>query len=418
VANKTKAAPSPKYAPLLLTRHDFGKELVNWLFPIYVTTIVISIFVFLSKSVMVQGNAMSFDRAVLTVVNTATLTGFQQKIGPNFLRAPGQVLILLLTVAGSLFSLIVGGLAMRRILRLRFSEMQIIHAALIAEGIALLIGALGGCGIQKSLLDGLSQGASAFGNSGMALGNPFELTAWQTHLIVLPMALLGGLGITVLMELGGLLTKGNALSRHALMVLAMSALLYAGGMFVLILLHWIAAHWVLSSDGSAGTLAWGSMLAINSRTAGIPFNHSATLPAAVRWFTMLLMAIGAAPGGTAGGLKVTTLAVVFLGTRELLAGRPPGRSLGIALSWIGMYLGIAALGLIMLLYVEPELRGEQVLYLTLSALSNVGLSYDKLPDMPRGSFVLAALMMAGRMTPLLVLWWMADTTTDAQIAVG
>jgi trk system potassium uptake protein TrkH len=418
VATKTKAVASPRPATVLLSNRDFGKELVNWLFPVYVTMIVVSIFAFLGKSIMVQGNAMSFDRAVLTVVNTATLTGFQQKVGPNFFRLPGQVLVLLLTVAGSLFSLIVGGLAVRRILRLRFTEMRIIQAAVLCECAALLIGVLGGCGIHQTLLGGLSQGASAFGNSGMALGTPFHVSAWQTHLIVLPMAVAGGLGLTVLMELADLLAHGRALSRHAMTVLAMSAILYIGGMLVLILLQWTAAHWALSSTGSVTTLAWGSSLAINSRTAGIPFGHSLTLPSAVRWFTMILMTIGAAPGGTGGGLKVTTIAVIFLGTREILAGKSPAKALGIAMSWIGMYLGIAMLGLVMLLFVEPELRGEQVLYMTISALSNVGLSYDLLPDMPRGSFVLAALMMAGRMTPLLVLWWMADTTTDAEIAVG
>ena len=36
---------------------------------------------------------------------------------------------------------------------------------------------------------------------------------------------------------------------------------------------------------------------------------------------------------------------------------------------------------------------------------------------PRTLF-LAALMLAGRMVPLLILWWMADSTQEAEIAVG
>ena len=95
IASKTK---NIEYAPPLAAEgQDFGKELVNWLFPAYVTLIVISIFLFRMRSMMSLGNAMNFDRSVLTVVNTATLTGFQQKLGPNYFKLPAQILIVLLT---------------------------------------------------------------------------------------------------------------------------------------------------------------------------------------------------------------------------------------------------------------------------------------------------------------------------------
>jgi Trk-type K+ transport system membrane component len=55
---------------------------------------------------------------------------------------------------------------------------------------------------------------------------------------------------------------------------------------------------------------------------------------------------------------------------------------------------------------------------TVSALSNVGLSHDVL-SMTRSSLLLvSAAMFFGRITPLLVLWWKVDTTRDAEVAVG
>ena len=414
----SKTSENLEYAPPLAAGHDFGKELVNWLFPAYVTLIVASIFLFQMRSMMAKGNAMNFDRSVLTVVNTATLTGFQQKLGPNFFKLPAQIMILLLTVVGSLFSLIVGGLAVRRILRLRFTDLQIIVAACLCEIIALLIGAAGGAGIHLSLLGGLSQGAAAFGNSGMALGRPFDISAWQTHLFVLPMIFLGGLGITVLMELYDLVIHGHPLSNHTRTVLTWGIGIYLISVLALTLIQWIAADWLLTPERLTGSWVSSSVMALNSRTAGIPYQYVSAFPRAMQWFVMALMMIGAAPGGTGGGLKITTLAVLILGMRRLLRGESPGRSLGIAMSWLGIYLSILLLGLLMLLFVEPQLAGDQVLFMAISALSNVGLSYNQLPDMPRGSFVLAALMLAGRMTPLLILWWMADSTTDAEIAVG
>ena len=84
-----RQTPVQKSSPDELGK-DFGKDLVNWLFPAYVTLIVLSIFTFLLKSTMTPGQEMSFDRAVLTAVNTATLTGFQQTMGPNYFKGQGQ----------------------------------------------------------------------------------------------------------------------------------------------------------------------------------------------------------------------------------------------------------------------------------------------------------------------------------------
>ena len=421
---KQKLPPEP--LPALSVDTDFGKELVNWLFPAYVTMIVLSAGLFLLPSMMPLGNKMSVDRAVLSSVNAATLTGFQQKLGPNYFKAPGQILVLVLTIAGSLFSLIAGGMAVRRIIGLRLSDKRILQAVLVCECVALLIGALGGCGIHQSLLGGLSQGAATFGNSGVGLGRPFEFDAWQTHLMVLPMVFLGGIGITVLIELYDLLLHGRALSVHARTVVTWSIGLYLAGVVLLTILQTVATsrtdsaggHGSATSDSFSRSLIASSVVSINSRTAGIPFEYGFGFPSAMRWAVILLMVIGAASGGTGGGLKLTTVAVIFTGARRLLRGEATGRPLGIALSWLGLYLGIALLGLLMLLFVEPQLSGEQVLYLTISALSNVGLSQDALPDMRQGAFVLAALMMAGRMVPLLILWWMADSTQNANVAVG
>jgi trk system potassium uptake protein TrkH len=397
---------------------EFGKELVNWLFPAYVTLIVLCTFLLLMRGTMPTGQELSPDRAVLTAVNSATLTGLPQRVSPAIFKPFGQFIVLLLTVAGSLFTLIVGGLAVRRILRLPFSDRRIIRAALLCEVIALLIGASGVCGFHVSLLGALSQGAATFGNSGMAAGKPFDVVAWQTHAIVLPMLFLGGLGITVLLELYDWLVHGARLSTHTRTVLAWALGLYAIAVVFLFVLRCIASGIPTDATSFAARLASCSVLAINSRTGGIPFEYAHEYARPVQWTILLLMLIGGAPAGTAGGLKTTTLAVLVSGSRRLLRGDNPGRILGIALAWLGIYLAIAFAGLLMLLFLQPQHAPDQLLFLTISALSNVGLAHDILPDMSRGSYVLAALMLAGRMVPLLILWWIADLNVDTDVAVG
>ena len=67
---------------------------------------------------------------------------------------------------------------------------------------------------------------------------------------------------------------------------------------------------------------------------------------------------------------------------------------------------------------KGDLPADHVLFLAISALSNVGLSHNLVQLSPAGPFILSAAMLAGRMTPLLILWWMADTTPEADVAVG
>ena len=130
------------------------------------------------------------------------------------------------------------------------------------------------------------------------------------------------------------------------------------------------------------------------------------------------MLVGASPGGTGGGLKSTTLAELFRGVRRTLRGESPGRPFGIAMVWVGTYLGLVLVSVLALASTEKQLPGDRVLFLTVSALSNVGLSHDPVALTIPGAYFLSAMMLAGRMTPLLILWWMADTAQGAEVAVG
>jgi trk system potassium uptake protein TrkH len=401
-----------------LVGDDFGKDVVNWIFPAYVTLIVLCVFLFLLKSTMTPGHEMSLDRAVLTAVNAATLTGFPQPVGVNSLKTQGQVAIIALTIAGSLFSLLCGGLAMRRILRLPYTDRQIVYAAIVCEAVALVVGAAGGCGLTGGTLDGASQGLATFGNSGVFIGKPFAITAWQTHVIVVPLMFFGSLGITVLIELYDLLVHAKRISKHAVIAVGFTLGLYVIGTIVFTLLQTLAVDFNMTGSRFAAAVASSSVAAINSRTAGIHFEDAYLYPRAMQWILIVFMVIGASPASTGGGIKTTTVYALFRGTRDLLAGRNPGRAFGIAMSWVGLYAAMLLAGLILLLMAEPQMNADRVAFLAASALGNVGLSHDVLSNSPKGSYVLCALMLAGRMVPPLILWWMAETVEGSEVAVG
>jgi len=370
--------------------------------------------------VVASGNETTVDRAIFTALNAATLTGFQQTMGVREMSATGWIgptLLLALTFAGSLLSLMVGGLAAARILRLRHTTWQIIRAALVSVLLAAVAGGAVLVGSGRIVFEAVFQAASAFGNSGLWLGAAPSTTAAASYLVLLPLAVLGGLGLPVLIELSDRMFGGLPLSRHSRVVLALAAIVYLIGLAALVAAQTPAAAgggWPAWHD----TLASCSVAAINSRTAGMPFESPAAFTAAGQWVLMALMLIGAAPAGTAGGLKVTTFWHLAAGVRDALAGRAVHRAAGIAAVWVCIYLLVLFAGFLLLLVAVPQVPADRLLFLTTSAIGNVGLSHDPVSITGSGLLVLSGLMLFGRLAPLAVLWWMAETTTDAQVAVG
>jgi Trk-type K+ transport system membrane component len=417
-ATKGASAPSPGPLPVTRTPEELARDAglagsVAWAWAIL---LLASFVVFRSgwMHALVTGNEMSVERAAFAVVNAGTLTGFQQNLAVDQYKPVGQLAMLVLTIGGSLFPLIVGGIAVARIAKLPYSAAQIALASVLAEFAAIIVGGvallLGG----ESGLPSIIQASSAFGNSGIWMGTIYAPSDWRVQLILLPLAVLGGLGIPVVLELMGLITRQRPLSQHSRVVLAMTGGVYIVGAAVLVLLQAMAVN----SPSFGSLLVAGSVGSINARSAGLPVQFASDFARAGQWILLILMMIGANPGGTGGGLRTTTLAQLFAGTRDLLARRSASRSMGIAVVWTGLFLAIVLGSLLSLLYSEPDRTADYLLFLSVSATANAGLAYDRLSIVGQGMHTLTAAMLLGRAVPLIVLWWMARTTPEADVAVA
>jgi trk system potassium uptake protein TrkH len=403
---------------------DFGADLVRWLFPAYIFLILVGFFALRAPGVMPAGNELNPDRAVFTSVNAATLTGFQLSIHPTEFFTPGKLIVLALTVTGTVFTLVVGGLAVKRILRLAWPDRRIYVAVLAAEVVVLLIGAFA----DTTVVGGMTQAAAAWGNSGLHVDPPPAASDVYTHVVLLPLAVLGGLGIVVVLQLLDFLLHKTPLLRHTQVVLRMTAMLFLLGFAGCVLLQLFDLEALGMRKGESWSealrrlyprvLTDASVMSLNARTAGMNVLPVYAFPRAMAFLILLLMVVGASPGGTGGGLKTTTVYELFTGPLRALRGLPTSRAFGVAAAWAGMYLLAVAFFQMALLWAEPQMPGDRVLFVTVSALSNVGLSHDVL-SMTRSSLLLvSAAMFFGRIAPLLILWWMADTTRDADVAVG
>jgi trk system potassium uptake protein TrkH len=418
---QTGAAPAaiaPPPTPALPIR-PAGVLSPSVLIPVYALMIVVGYVVIHSGAATVKGNVQSPQKSLFAAVNAVTLTGFQQSTNVNDYTPIGQWTAFALTIGGILFSFLAAAPAVVRIARLPYSDGRVFVWSIGATIILMMLGGAALAGSGGGFFAGYFQALSAFGNSGLFTGKLPTADSVRTHLVLLPLAVLGGLGLPVLMDLFDYYRVGGTrcLSAHSQTTLRWTAGVYIVGFVLLLLLQWPGSTDSIEPWRNAAMLA--SRQTVNARSAGFPFNLG---PGVVQWATILLMMIGASPAGTAGGFKVTTLATIASGTRRALRGGDDApeanRPFAIALIWLAMYVLLLTASALTLVATEPQMHADRLLFLAASGLGNVGLSHDPVSLSETGWYVLSATMLVGRVAPVMVLWWMAETTPIATVAVG
>jgi trk system potassium uptake protein TrkH len=252
---------------------------------------------------------------------------------------------------------------------------------------------------------------SAFNNAGFALysDNMIGFVDDPVISLVLCLAVIaGGLGFPVLYELRRELGTPRTWTLHTRMVVWTTLALLVVGPLLVTALEW-------SNDGTLGDLALGPklvagfFLGVMPRTAGFNSIDYGQAEPATLLVTDILMFIGGGPAGTAGGIKVTTfalLAFVMLaevrGTREVEVGnrRLPRevqrQALTVALAGVGLVVS----GTVALLVLTGQAL-DAVLFEVVSAFATVGLSTGITADIPpAGQVLLVALMFVGRLGPI------------------
>ena len=312
-----------------------------------------------------------------------------------------------------------------RALRMPFSDRQVITAAMVVELMAIVVGTAAMSANYP--FDLVHQSACSFGNSGAVLltarGRHFfpSYQSWSVQGVMLPLSVIGGLGLPPLMDLYYRAIRTTArLSLHTHTVIKLTAVIYLVATAVLFISQLMNRDTADHNVNARSAFLAASTAAINARTLGMPFEYLHRFPKSAYWFILLLMSIGANPAGTGGGLKTTTLWKLFTGFADVLRGRAVGRVFGVAGVWVGLYLLIAAIGFFLLGILQPQIPPDRLIFLVISALSNVGLTqdtHDPISIVGPGLFLLGFVALVGRLAPIAILWWLAKTE-DADVLVG
>lgn len=167
---------------------------------------------------------------------------------------------------------------------------------------------------------------------------------------------------------------------------------------------------------------WGSLFqAVTPRTAGFNTIDLTLFSESGQLFTALLMIIGAAPGSTAGGMKVTTFAVMISVAAAVFKRRQNGRLFGRridddtvknAATVFLMYITLFLFGGLAISKLE-NLPILACLYESASALGTVGLSLGITTEIGKMSkVILIALMYIGRVGGLTLIFATLSATRN------
>ncbi len=171
---------------------------------------------------------------------------------------------------------------------------------------------------------------------------------------------------------------------------------------------------VLEGAGAFSHLGWfdrcfaALFSSVTTRTAGFNTIDFAALSETSTLLVIALMFIGGSPGSTAGGIKTTTVAVLFATFRAELRGAEPSfgpRAIApetirraSAVAAISIALIVAFLGLLTL---TEDATFLALLFETVSAFATVGLSQGVTPELSAaGRTVIVAAMFVGRIGPM------------------
>ena len=270
---------------------------------------------------------------------------------------------------------------------------------------------------------------SAYNNAGFGLWGD-NLVRYRDNPVVngviASMIVLGGIGWRVINDLWtnrARLQGLRRLSLHTRLVLRSTALLIVLGALGLLFTEQFAAGGVIDNLQWWQDIQVTLFQSISARTAG--FN---TVPLSIQTFSdagllllVVLMFIGASPGGTGGGIKTTTFATLMGATRSTLQGREEvvihRRQIPdtVVLRAVGVTLASAIFVILMalLLGIGPTTSGEptrtsfnflEKLFTCMSAFGTVGLDLGVTAQLNRwGQLVLMVGMFVGRLGILLLL---------------
>lgn len=380
--------------------------------------------------------------ALFTSTSASCLTGLAVVDTPTYWSRFGQAVILALIQVGGLgimtMASLVGLLLANRIgLRARLNTAAEARTSDLGEVRAVVVGvvrvslaieaiiataltarfAFGyDIPLPRALWLGVFHSVSAFNNAGFALFSDNMIGFAEDPWICVPLMIavvIGGLGFPVLFEVGRRIRQNRAAharnrrwSLHTRVTVVVTSILLAAGFVAVLALEWSGT---LSQYALGSKVLIAAFQGVMPRTAGFNSVDYSQMDEATLLITDVLMFIGGGSGGTAGGIKVTTFAVLLFIILAEVRGeksvtvfnrRIDSRLQRQALTVAAIGVALAVVPTVVLL-AGTRFDLNTLLFEVTSAFATVGLSTGITAALPAwGQLILVVLMYLGRIGPI------------------
>ena len=388
-----------------------------------------------------SGEPTPIMNALFTAVSAVCVTGLIVVDTPVHFSTFGEIVILVLIQIGgtgvmtlaTLIGLIVNhriGMRMQATAQIENKSLgsgdvrtvirQIALLSLTIEAAIAVVLTIGFVGdrrvgsVGEAIYFGIFHSVSAFNNAGFSLFSDNLMGYVGDPLICVPIMIaiiLGGIGFPVLVEIERRIRRPGhrrRLGLHSVITLGTTAVLLVAGSVGFLITEW-------GNPRTLGPLPLHEQIlasifgGVVPRTAGFNSLDVAQFRPETMLLNDALMFIGGGSAGTAGGIKVTTFALLAFVVLAELRGEPTvhvrNRQLpvsvarqALAIALLAIALVIAATMAIMLMTDHPM---DKVLFEVVSAFATVGLSAGLTGDLPEGAkLILIGLMFIGRLGPI------------------
>lgn len=383
--------------------------------------------------------------AAFTSVSAVCVTGLIVLDTPNDFTIFGQISILILIQMGGLGIMsitTVGMHAMGRRLSLRQERLMtaitetdhrdliqslgtILKFTFIAETIGAIILALlfyniGDSTVGSAVWRGLFTAVSAFCNAGFALQSD-NLIAYQQKPLILHT-------VAVLIILGGVapatallipkLVRGKDIPISSYIALTTTFTLLISGTLFILVFDW---NGVLYSFSVVDKIHNAWFQSVTLRTAGFNSIDIASVSDPTFIVMICLMFIGGSPGGTAGGVKTTTIGILILTFWANITNRKSVvvKNLRIQSRTIYRAITIVSSGvltwfvIVLMLEITQQISMRDIIFEVTSAIGTVGLSTGatiKLDEI--GKIIIMIAMFAGRVGPVTIFMLLSEERND------
>ncbi len=271
-------------------------------------------------------------------------------------------------------------------------------------------------GLKKGVLYAFFHAISAFCNAGFDLSGEFRsLSLYRMNVVmnitIMLLIIVGGLGFTVPFDVW----KNRKVSRfslHTKIVLFTNTILLLVG-FVLFFLFEYTNSATLLHEGIGTKVLAAAFQSVTCRTAGFNTIDLAQMTNSSKLLTIFLMFVGGSPASTAGGIKTTTLAILFLITRAVIQNkkeieafhrRISFKSVNKAITILVIAASASFIACMILATAESHQSFMNILFEVISAIGTVGLTLGITPSLTAVSkLTLMVIMFIGRVGTLTIL---------------